>query len=552
MKNILWGIVFALSAMQTGPASSVKSSVSGSAVDIESNEPLSGLRVQIGAYVGVTDRNGEFSISGIPGGVYTVSAIQSGFVIAGNSGLSINGMRRINDIAGKIELGGGEEIHDFRIGMVREAKIIGQVSGPTGASIFRAYATLWQAFYENGRRRLIEVASLPPGRLGTGFTNEQGEYRMFGLPPGEYFLSVIDFIKTPDFANTSGYSVVTYFPAAKSAVSATPLILKPGDEFRANITVQDQDVRYGIVYGNLPLSADGPSKVLALAAFPHGEDHSSEEPVASGVIRANNPPTGNSFMAALPLGSYDFVAALTNDNRTTAYYGGTSAAVVVGEQMLQGLSMTILPNMEVRGHVTMPAGTNAKLEVPPIGLRPLYEFRAATADRNVVKPKTVLYANGTFTLGNLPEGSYTVQSFLPDGLYLADVLEGGQSILKSGLTLNVDRPIPLEVVVGGDGATVDGVLESQFHQPVGFMQVVLVPAQRGIFARYRTASTDYHGHFRLADLAPGDYKLFAWTVVPDGAWTSPEYLNKYEALGVPINVVAGQNVDGVHVSLIQN
>jgi len=43
----------------------------------------------------------------------------------------------------------------------------------------------------------------------------------------------------------------------------------------------------------------------------------------------------------------------------------------------------------------------------------------------------------------------------------------------------------------------------------------------------------------MTGIAPGDYKLFAWKDVPNGAWQNAEFITGYEVLGTPIRVTAG-------------
>jgi hypothetical protein len=45
----------------------------------------------------------------------------------------------------------------------------------------------------------------------------------------------------------------------------------------------------------------------------------------------------------------------------------------------------------------------------------------------------------------------------------------------------------------------------------------------------------------FVDVAPGDYKVFAFTRFPGGgAEQNAAFLSKYERLGVPVRVIAGQ------------
>ena len=54
----------------------------------------------------------------------------------------------------------------------------------------------------------------------------------------------------------------------------------------------------------------------------------------------------------------------------------------------------------------------------------------------------------------------------------------------------------------------------------------------------------------MTDVPTGQYKLFAWTNAPEGAWTNSEFLEKYEELGTAVNVRSGMRSADSVVNLI--
>jgi hypothetical protein len=59
-------------------------------------------------------------------------------------------------------------------------------------------------------------------------------------------------------------------------------------------------------------------------------------------------------------------------------------------------------------------------------------------------------------------------------------------------------------------------------------------------SRYSTAKTDQYGHFIAANLAPGNYKVFAWERIHDGEYQDPEFLRSVEDQGAAVEVSGGQ------------
>jgi hypothetical protein len=59
---------------------------------------------------------------------------------------------------------------------------------------------------------------------------------------------------------------------------------------------------------------------------------------------------------------------------------------------------------------------------------------------------------------------------------------------------------------------------------------------------YKFVSTDDLGSFQLRGLAPGEYKLFAFERVEEGAWQDPEFIKLFEDLGTSLRVDEGMRL----------
>jgi hypothetical protein len=69
---------------------------------------------------------------------------------------------------------------------------------------------------------------------------------------------------------------------------------------------------------------------------------------------------------------------------------------------------------------------------------------------------------------------------------------------------------------------------------------VLVPDVRRRTELYRSTTTDVAGRFHFDRIPPGDYKIFSWEEVQDGAWYDPEFLRTVENRGTPIRILEGR------------
>src|SRR5206468_2916665 len=90
------------------------------------------------------------------------------------------------------------------ITLVRHGAVEGRIVDENGDPVDGVSVTALQIRFKGARRRLVAAPGVVPRR-----TNELGRYRVYGLPPGDYFMSAdIDKAGTDD---VPGYATA-YFP----------------------------------------------------------------------------------------------------------------------------------------------------------------------------------------------------------------------------------------------------------------------------------------------------------------------------------------------------
>ena len=84
--------------------------------------------------------------------------------------------------------------------------------------------------YVNGARRLVQGG----GEGGNDRTDDQGNFRLYGLAPGDYYVSASNrnnMMVGPNINNTEPDSFApTYYPGTASGAEATRITLKAGQE----------------------------------------------------------------------------------------------------------------------------------------------------------------------------------------------------------------------------------------------------------------------------------------------------------------------------------
>jgi hypothetical protein len=174
---LLMVMVGAAAAVQT-PAVSLQ----GLVLESGSNNPISNATLELVSTGGVaaarvlavSSNDGGFAFRGLRPGQYSLTVTRSGYLRAQY------GQYGPNSPASMITIS-GQGVVNVRLPMLRSASISGHVYDESGAPAINAQLHAWRISYRDGWRLPIPVASQ--------MTNDLGEYRLFGLPPGEYYVS---------------------------------------------------------------------------------------------------------------------------------------------------------------------------------------------------------------------------------------------------------------------------------------------------------------------------------------------------------------------------
>jgi Carboxypeptidase regulatory-like domain len=125
---------------------------------------------------------------------------------------------------------------------------------------------------------------------------------------------------------------------------------------------------------------------------------------------------------------------------------------------------------------------------------------------------------------------------LPENYYIKSV-RLGQVDVRNELSITGPVSAPIEVVLSGNAAQLEGTVIDKDRKPVANAQAVLIPDdRRERAAANKTAVSDQNGRFTMQTILPGNYKLFAWEDIEPYAYLDPDFLRKYEELSIPVSV----------------
>src|SRR6266566_6136113 len=128
------------------------------------------------AYSASSNASGKFSIVNIEPGKYRLSATRTGFVNAEF------GARDFLQAGETLSLDAGRKMSDVLLRMTTNGVVTGKVVDEDREPVAFLTVQAMRYRYNQGKKQLVS--------FGSASTNDIGEYRIFGLPPGRYYISV--------------------------------------------------------------------------------------------------------------------------------------------------------------------------------------------------------------------------------------------------------------------------------------------------------------------------------------------------------------------------
>jgi hypothetical protein len=500
-------------------------------VKLVGSEPLKSASVQLlnmddhsrGASTG-TDAGGRFELKGIDPGRYRLKVARTGFVT------QEYGQRTPNDPGAVLTLSAGQSMRDLLFRLIPWGVIAGRVINEEGEPLPWSQVSALREIYTRGKRTLYTETTVP--------TNDLGEYRLFGLRPGRYFVTAKyrpgehligkeSVAQVEEDTGPQGY-VPTFYPGSPDPTKAVALAIKAGEEIPSvEILLRPVEVFkiQGRVYSMLSRRS---WDTASLSLEPRGGGLRAGIPARQALV---DKPDGSFTIADVLPGAYTLIAYSFEDGR--AYQARQN--IDVGNADLQGLVITIAPAVAVSGRVIW--------EGPPSVERdPLAIVLDGADTSHAFGSRARVTPQGSFTLYEVFEGPYRLGiAGQSKDCFVKAVRYGATDGLEDGFNIVRGANAQVEVTISSKGAHAQGTVTDADNLPAVGVWVVLVPdqAHRDQSRFYKATATDQNGNFDLRGIAPGNYKLFSWDEVEPGAWEDPDFLKPFESKGVSLSFKEG-------------
>jgi protocatechuate 3,4-dioxygenase beta subunit len=478
---------------------------------------LTGSPPQRDIYRTLTDARGQFLIQGVVPDRYTTSCAREGYLDR------MPGLPSDPTLTPEVFLEPGQH-GTVTLRLIPAGVISGRVVDPQGDPVPGAHVSAKQYDYSTGRKRLVERGT------ASVRANERGEYRIFRLPPGTYYV-VIDAgigrgtegMPAEEIRGTApplGWAT-TYYPDAPDPSQARRVEVGPGGEARDVVIRLRPEYLYS-VRGRRP---GPPGSLRSMSIRPRSAD------IISSARWTND---AFEFKGLLP-GSYIVTAQRTDPNHPDREQYAWQFVDIV-DRDVEGVTLSFSAGVDISGTVKV-IGSELPYTFGKVFVQLQSDAPMLRGQPSYMGTPSADTTDGTFLLrGVLPE-VHQLSATSPPGTYVKAIRMGAQELPDFRIDFS-KLSGPMTILLGTDGAGLEGVVRNSGGDPVKFVLVTLAPtgSQQQRPERLQVASTDEKGHFTIGDVVPGEYQIFSWLNNPNRAPLDLDFRRPYEKLATPVKL----------------
>lgn len=474
--------LFSLAAAAQTEGTDQTGSVSGIVTDALTHMPVKKTMVTInpngnftkpvGSQSTTTDASGAFTLSNLQAGHYRLMFQQQSYPQA-----------RFGGVTKTVEIKAGESAGSVNVELIPGAAVSGHIVDEDGDPLPNCYVQVHPA--KNSDQGVPMT--------GSSGSNQDGEWRAYGIAPGKYILSAQcgqgvfqprPFSAGPDLPPSKAYPS-QYYPLASDAKSAQVVELTAGNE-KSGIDFQMTPTAVTQVRGAFsPGGADW-----------HGSDALMIQ-LASVDRRGANLGAGATkgtfeFRQVFP-GSYILVVSSQGgeENRIGAWQ-----KIDVSDKPVE-LTLELRHAIDLSGKVEIESGGNTTNKLTPgqiqVSVFPQYQVGIPGSQAQVSD-------DGTFTLKGVTPAPWRLQVNAPSA-FLKVASLGSTDVTNAPMDLSAGAAGALRILVSTNTATIRG------SAPAGQTVFAQLVDDGSPFRGNRGTGVDQNGQYKFEGLPPGKYRL---------------------------------------------
>jgi hypothetical protein len=537
--------------------------ITGRVVTTDTGRPVKRARVLAtaaelpGGRAMLTDDSGIFDLSELPAGRYSLTVSKTGFIA-----LSY-GQRRPLQAGTPLQLADGQQLKGVDFSLPRGGVIAGRVVNEDGEAMPGVIVRIMRYQYQQGERRLTAA--------GTAQTDDLGQYRVWGLMPGDYYVNALT--RLPGigagggrgaggragfpggggpgggpggpggiagvvaamaggnlaalFAGGDDQEAInyapTYFPGVTAVNEAHPVTVGVSQEV-LDINFGLQLVRTSRVSGHVANPDGTATSAGTVNLTPEGQAG------RGGQIGANYGGRiqwdGAFTIASVPPGRYT-LRARGDDDDPPQY--AVQPVTLTGVD-IDDMTVVVSSGATLTGTITFQPG---KTTVPDLAQ---VRVTAPSTDQSAFggpQPTARVDKDGRFSLAGVPAGPHLIRpSGGTRGWNLKSVTIDGRDVTDTPVELRSAQTLANVALVFTDELSeISGKVTDQQDVPAPDFTVLAFSTDPAFWRpqsrQIMTARPDQTGQYRIRGLPPGDYYLTTVDPAEQGEWFEPAYLDEH-------------------------
>jgi hypothetical protein len=528
--------------------------ITGRVVAADTGRPIKRARVFInaaevqGGRGALTDDAGVFDFAELPAARYTVTVQKAGFV-----SLSY-GQRRPLQAGTPLQLNDGQQLRNVDFQLPRGSVIGGRVLDEDGEAMPGVMVRVMRYQYLQGDRRLAPA--------GTAQTDDKGQYRVWGLMPGDYYINAIargggfggPFGGRGGFPGGRGGGAAfaggggpepdnvnyapTFYPGVPTLNDAKPVTVGLSQEL-LDLNFSMQLVAMTRLTGHVTNPDGSPTTSgqvnLMLDAGGRGNQIGAN---FGGRIQWDGAFTINS----VPPGRY-VLRARGDDTEVPQF---ATLPLTVNGADVNDITVVLTSGATLSGTVTFPSAATSPPDPTQFRITaPLTEPGNNFAGGP--QPNARLDKDGRFVLSGVPAGQHLIRSAgNARGWSLKSVTIGGRDVTDVPIELRSGENVGNITIVYTDKVNeITGTVADDRGAPASEYTVLAFSTDssfwRPLSRQIATARPDQTGQYRIRTLPPGEYYVVTVDPAEQGEWFEAAYLEDHRIGAQRVTLTEGDS-----------
>jgi 5-hydroxyisourate hydrolase-like protein (transthyretin family) len=488
----------------------------------------------------LTETDGKFSFKDLDAGQYRLTAARNGYP------KQVYGQKVVGGLGTLVNVGPRQLVKDITFHLVQGGVVTGRIRDSAGEPVAGLSVSLMRSSYDySGKKTLMEVS----GRE----TDDRGEYRFYWVEPGRYNVRAQ--------RGDAGYQQVivdralpgVFYPGTLDPASAATIEVRPGAELGAIDIVLPSVSGYRVAGRLVDSSTGKPPKSANIEILPKKRElaivdyrisQSVQYDSSTGAFQVRNVLPGSYWLTASlqsnytePISADRLAEVRTREDlwRVTLNTGAASQTPIdVAGADVTDLVLTLNKGVSIPVRFSVEEQDLAAIK----GWDSIRVGLQANNGGGGWAQSSRMNADGIARVDNVMAAEYevSVDFGTAKDLYVKEILYGRADVLNDPVRISDQAPSTLTVSLSTKVGQIEGRLTDGLSQPVGGVEVVLIPDKRDQKRLFKTAMTDAEGRFVIRSLAPGDYKTFSWEALEPRAYYDNEVLSRYETQGRSVRV----------------